>query len=235
MSDNVPRSVLIAISAAMRDVSSAINGASYKPVGFDGTAVKHLENFMLGIVASHYPKTKASWVDSSMDAKWVAAGLDEELVDGAKLNSAFSKVWQNLSESDQKLLQGMNFSKFNKQPITKLKENQELYNAYMGTEGAPGLGMDIEHKENFGDDSVKGTSSTLAADLVKSLSGGEPAKSSSGPTGATGSRASKKTIKRDDPESVEAVREPGDVSGPTVEEKRFSGNAAESPEIIPNV
>lgn len=134
MIDNIPRSVRIAIKAAARDIESAVRGGAYAPQKDDIAAT--LEKFMLGVVAQSYPRVRSAWVDSDVDDSWMEK-KPGDVVDGKQLQQAFDKLWKDLDPSDRRMLESINFSKFNGQPISKLqKENKALYDAYSGGVGA---------------------------------------------------------------------------------------------------
>ena len=148
MMENLPKSVCFAIKAAARDVAGAVRGGAYSVVAASDMA-NTLEKMMMGIVAQSYPRVKSAWMDSDVDDSWTEKKTaNPDLVDGQELQQAFEKLWKDLDPADRRMLESVNYSKFNAQPKTKLqKENLALYKAYTGSEslGAepkPGLGLD---------------------------------------------------------------------------------------------
>ncbi len=134
MADNIPNSVMLTIRAAARDVATSVKGGGNNPARTEKLA-HTLEKFMTGIVAQSYPTIKSSWLDGDKDEAWVRGAAEGGMVDGQKLQEAFH-IWDKLAPSDRTMLETLNYSKFNGQPLTKLqKENKELYDAYMGPAG----------------------------------------------------------------------------------------------------
>ena len=138
MSDNLPKSVRLAIRAATADIVSVIRGSDHNSTSVDSRFAKNIEGFLLGIVVPHYANLKAKWVDSSVDVGWVTAA-DVNVIDGMKLQEAFKTQYKDLDPDDAKLLEGNNFSKYNGQGLAKLqKGNPKLYDVYVGMkDGAP--------------------------------------------------------------------------------------------------
>lgn len=131
MIENIPRSVILAIKAAAKDIEASVKGGAYNPANVEGLSTT-LERFMMGMVAKAYPTVKSSWLDKDIDTSWTRKAIDDNIVDGMKLQEAFD-VWKDLDPNDRKMLETINYSKFNGQPISKLqKENKALYDAYMG-------------------------------------------------------------------------------------------------------
>ena len=91
--ENIPRSVIIAIKAAAKDVVASVKGGAYEPVSTDKLA-NTLEKFMIGMVAQSYPRVKSAWLDKDIDVSWVKTAegiLSGEEIDGL-INKAFPGV-----------------------------------------------------------------------------------------------------------------------------------------------
>jgi hypothetical protein len=69
MIENIPRSVILTIKAAARDVANSVKGGAYNPTKTEKLA-ESLEKFMISMVLPSYPKVKSSWIDKDVDASW---------------------------------------------------------------------------------------------------------------------------------------------------------------------
>jgi hypothetical protein len=146
MMENIPKSVRLAIKAAAKDVEGSVRGGAYSVMAASDMA-NTLEKMMLGIVAQSYPRVKSAWMDSDVDDSWTdKKTINPDLVDGQELQQAFERLWKDLDPADRRMLESVNYSKFNAQPKTKLqKENPALYKAYTGSDD-----LGVKPKEDLG-------------------------------------------------------------------------------------
>ena len=133
MIENIPRSVILAIKAAAKDVATSVKGGAYEPITTDNLATT-LEKFMISMVAQSYPKVKSSWIDKDMDKSWVKSALGGDVIDGVKLQQAFDTIWTG--NPDKVDLERVNYSKYIGKPISLIeKERPDIYKAYVGDSG----------------------------------------------------------------------------------------------------
>lgn len=134
MIENIPRSVVIAIKAAARDVAQSVKGGAYEPLATDKLAM-NLEKFMIGMVAQSYPRKKSAWLDGDIDESWVRSAATGPLVDDEKLLKAMEKQYKDvLSPADYDMVVRNNFAKFHgKEESFLAKENANLHKEYAGS------------------------------------------------------------------------------------------------------
>jgi hypothetical protein len=200
MTEDIPKSVVKAVKAAVKDVVAAMNGGSYAPMNLSDKHVSHMENFMLGMVSSHYPRGKSQWVDSSLDNSWIKSA-GKPGIDSAKIVDAINKYIESkgLEGSAARAVEREFTGKYigtKKTEEMMQKNDPELYGFYSGSSFekpsmVEGLPKDIPD---------------LSIDLDVEPETKKPEMPES--AGATGS-----TSKNEKMEGKQQIRKPGDVSG----------------------
>jgi hypothetical protein len=131
MIENIPRSVVIAVKAAAKDIACAVKGGSYCPTSTRDLTTM-LEKFMMSIVAQSYPQVKSAWIDRDVDKSWIKSAEEAGMVDDETLLKAMEKKWKGiLSPDDYDMVVRNNFSKFHGKKLLVLEqENPQLYKSY---------------------------------------------------------------------------------------------------------
>ena len=132
MIENIPRSVVIAIQAAARDIENAVQGGAYTPVNI-GNLRSTIEKFVTGMVAQAYPKVRSSWIDKDSDPSWTKKAAEE--IDIGRLNTVMDEFYKGkgLSEKDIITLKRNNLqSLIGKTKDEFRKINPGLFEAYEG-------------------------------------------------------------------------------------------------------
>ena len=131
MIENIPRSVILAIKAAAKDVAHAVKGGSYCPTSTRDLTTT-LEKFMMSMVAQSYPQVRSAWIDGDVDKSWVKNAEEAGMVDDEALLRAMERKWKGiLSPDDYDMVVRNNFSKFHGKKLLVLeRENPQLYKSY---------------------------------------------------------------------------------------------------------
>ena len=100
MIENIPRSVILTIKAAARDVANSVKGGAYNPTKTEKLA-ESLEKFMISMVLPSYPKVKSSWIDKDVDSSWKKSAADGNVLSLEEIGALIKKKYPMLPPDSQ--------------------------------------------------------------------------------------------------------------------------------------